>query len=566
MFRVFDPRGRGSAGEFITVSLTCLIVATPLMVIIDVKRGSPLAAPSLVGLWLVLGVMWIAAIRRVHDSDWTAPQATWMAGGPTILLFGITSLWFGVALPFWLVVLGAAVGALLISVGVLSSVTAGKSARPNRFGPDPARRETRVRRGSDDTTTLPAAPAAAWPIVDPRGRTSRSGFAAAFVLCLVFATPLVAITHSADRAGPIGIGLGVVGFVLAAALLLVASVRRSHDLNGGAGFGLLVGIGPLLCTPVLFIESLAVAPALYVGGLLTLGLLLMATGESVRGPTRYGPDPLKRLPPKRRAAHGEEFLKIRRRMKRLALPTLLFTDTDGPGFSKLGGDPELPGGLAWPSRERGPLSFLAQVDLAQAHERGGPDWLPQTGGLYLFAEADGGGGDGRAAVVLHAPEVSAIEPTPPPPGLPKFGARFGERRVALASFTSLPSLDALGIDVQEIDVEEDELDELSDLPTQAFKADRLHRLAGYPNEIQESRMALECELGSRGLDTGGSFERDADPKLLRAAKSWRLLLQVDSDPELGMMWGDTGMLYVFVREADARAGDFSKTWLISQSH
>ena len=79
-------------------------------------------------------------------------------------------------------------------------------------------------------------------------------------------------------------------------------------------------------------------------------------------------------------------------------------------------------------------------------------------------------------------------------------------------------------------------------------------------------MSLECELGSRGLDTGAIFKGGLDPKLLRAAKAWRLLFQIDSDPELGMMWGDTGMLYIFIREADARAGDFSKTWLISQTH
>lgn len=79
-------------------------------------------------------------------------------------------------------------------------------------------------------------------------------------------------------------------------------------------------------------------------------------------------------------------------------------------------------------------------------------------------------------------------------------------------------------------------------------------------------MTLECELGSRGLDTVNPFNESLDPTLLRAAKGWRLLLQIDSDPELGIMWGDAGMLYVFVREADARAGDFSRTWLIFQTH
>jgi uncharacterized protein YwqG len=31
------------------------------------------------------------------------------------------------------------------------------------------------------------------------------------------------------------------------------------------------------------------------------------------------------------------------------------------------------------------------------------------------------------------------------------------------------------------------------------------------------------------------------------------------------MWGDTGTLYVWVREQDARMGDFSRVWMIVQS-
>jgi uncharacterized protein YwqG len=44
-----------------------------------------------------------------------------------------------------------------------------------------------------------------------------------------------------------------------------------------------------------------------------------------------------------------------------------------------------------------------------------------------------------------------------------------------------------------------------------------------------------------------------------------LLLQVDSD-DVGMMWGDGGRLYFWIREQDARRADFSNVWMILQCY
>ena len=78
-------------------------------------------------------------------------------------------------------------------------------------------------------------------------------------------------------------------------------------------------------------------------------------------------------------------------------------------------------------------------------------------------------------------------------------------------------------------------------------------------------MAISCECYARGLFP---CDEKAPPtaEVVAAAASWRLLFQIDSDPDLNMNWGDGGMLYVFIREADARAGDFSKTVTLSQTY
>lgn len=572
MFRFLDPRGRANFGEFLTVSLICLVLATPLLGVVEARAADWLVIMSLVGLWALMIIMWIAGIRRIHDGDESAAFVVWIMSGPTIVLSGITLQGIGIHLPRWLIAAGL-VPSVLTAFLWFAFVQVRASPGGNRFGPKPKCLAPRL---STQSIVDEAAPVRRWPLVDPRGRTSRAGYIVGLVTCAMLALPLVALRNSSVAAPAWDEGIAWAAFMIAAGLLVVLSARRSNDLDhaqsaarrgSGAAFGVLVSFGPLLCAPALLGMGLSAVPALTFGGLLSLGLLLMATIDGHHGPNRHGPDPVRGRPPvKRRMAHTEDFLRIRRKMKREARTTLLLGDADTPGFSKLGGDPELPAGVTWPSNERGPLSFLAQVDLAQVHASGGPDWLPQTGAIYVFAEADGGGGDGRAAVVLRAPALPKVEATSPPADLPKFGARFEERRVALQTFTSLPSLDGLGVDVQEMDVEDDELDELSDLPTSEFPDVPLHRLGGHPNEIQDSRMALECELGRRGLDTAAMFEGDLEPKILRASKAWRLLFQIDSDPDIGMMWGDTGMLYVFIREADARAGDFSRTWLISQSH
>jgi uncharacterized protein YwqG len=48
------------------------------------------------------------------------------------------------------------------------------------------------------------------------------------------------------------------------------------------------------------------------------------------------------------------------------------------------------------------------------------------------------------------------------------------------------------------------------------------------------------------------------------AKDWKLLLQLASDEDTEMMWGDGGTLYFWIREADLPDRDFSKVWIILQ--
>jgi uncharacterized protein YwqG len=48
--------------------------------------------------------------------------------------------------------------------------------------------------------------------------------------------------------------------------------------------------------------------------------------------------------------------------------------------------------------------------------------------------------------------------------------------------------------------------------------------------------------------------------------SSRFLLQVDSDDAAGMMWGDAGMLYFWIRDDDLAARRFDRAWCVMQCY
>ena len=107
--------------------------------------------------------------------------------------------------------------------------------------------------------------------------------------------------------------------------------------------------------------------------------------------------------------------------------------------------------------------------------------------------------------------------------------------------------------------------EISDV---VYGATPYHQMGGYPHPVQGDGMELECQLASAGLYLGDpSGYEDVRAKALESgAGDWRLLLQMDSDDNLGVMWGDAGIIYFWIREDDARARRFDQAWLVLQCH
>lgn len=220
----------------------------------------------------------------------------------------------------------------------------------------------------------------------------------------------------------------------------------------------------------------------------------------------------------------------------------------------------MPKGVTWPAEHGRPRTFVAQFDLSELRAHNPPDWIAHEGRLYAFVDEDR---NGFADLVCMIYSVDPPGPAATPPhGIVK---TFRERRVGFEAYSSIPSLDWLGADLGEVDINSEELDQLAGAPDGPFGDHVQHRIGGYPSEIQEEQMAISCELMRRGLPP--QYEgTQITPAIARAEKQWRMLLQIDSDPALKMNWGDGGRLYVFIRETDALKGDFSKTVTISQTY
>ena len=105
-----------------------------------------------------------------------------------------------------------------------------------------------------------------------------------------------------------------------------------------------------------------------------------------------------------------------------------------------------------------------------------------------------------------------------------------------------------------------------DLCSSFFGGHPGHQLFGHPNPIQDNEMDLQAQLASNGLYLGDStgYNDPRTKELQKGRHDWIMLLQVDSDDEATMMWGDVGMLYFWIKKDDLKNKKFDNTWMILQ--
>ena len=234
------------------------------------------------------------------------------------------------------------------------------------------------------------------------------------------------------------------------------------------------------------------------------------------------------------------------------------------GQAKLGGLPDLPAGVDWPTWNKVPLGFIAQIHLNELSAEPGEPALPPAGWLYFFYDGRqqvyGDKPDDRGAwQVIYQPD-GPLSRAAAPSSLPD-ESRFKACAVTVAAETTLPQRPL--VFAPQLGWTPDEQHHYED-----FIEDRVvergtprHRLLGHADALQDD-MHLQCQLLSHGVPD----EQDPGAAALAAgALNWLLLLQVDSDDAAGMQWGSAGRLYFWIEQAALAARRFDNVWMVMQS-
>lgn len=222
------------------------------------------------------------------------------------------------------------------------------------------------------------------------------------------------------------------------------------------------------------------------------------------------------------------------------------------GASKIGGRPDLPKRQNWFKEDNGKsLSFLAQINFSQTKPYDRASLLPDRGIVYFFFSAGESHWGTRPddkdkfKVFYFDGDASAIRRKDWPEDLPA-EARFQSCDLEFTRSIGRPHNEVVFAHLPDEEAKADAL--LSSFPDQDTT-----KLLGHADYVQVP-MEGEChELASKVFGPNNNSPSD-----------WKLLFQIHSIGQAGMMWGDAGMLYFWIQQEDLKNKRFDRCWMILQ--
>ncbi|MBN8657932.1 MAG: DUF1963 domain-containing protein [Anaerolineae bacterium] len=236
------------------------------------------------------------------------------------------------------------------------------------------------------------------------------------------------------------------------------------------------------------------------------------------------------------------------------------------GASKVGGYPDLPNGHLYPTWKNEPLSFLAQINLADISEFDAASALPSSGVLSFFYSAiqetwgfdPKDKGSWQVYYFVNPKDLLRVE-------TPNDLSDEGLYSPCLLSFfeeLTIPPWESILI--EELGLNREEMDSYIIL-VEGITSDGgglVNRILGYPEQIQND-MQIECQMVSNGIYYGDA-KAHTHPRykeLMSGSTDWELLLQLDSEEDNAkMMWGDVGRVYFWIHREALEKREFGKVW------
>ncbi|WP_046233602.1 YwqG family protein [Paenibacillus algorifonticola] len=243
------------------------------------------------------------------------------------------------------------------------------------------------------------------------------------------------------------------------------------------------------------------------------------------------------------------------------------------GNSRVGGYPDLPPAMEWPTEASGKLMTpLAQLNLAEIAPACRQGWLPETGMLYFFCGMDEGAANIEHRIIfVQYPEQLAFRH----PGAATilediYETSFHPYKAAAVSAVELPNM--AYVDYEVIDFEEGSTDRYFELVAE-MQGDRITNwgtMFGYPtgqHHDAEEEAALfiladkTTEYDSEKvmkhlMDKLGRSRERAEAEI----EDMIMLLEIDSNEQVGYQWLDAGVIHFFIRKEDLLARNFSRTY------
>jgi uncharacterized protein YwqG len=234
------------------------------------------------------------------------------------------------------------------------------------------------------------------------------------------------------------------------------------------------------------------------------------------------------------------------------------------GASRIGGLPDLPPDMQWPTRNGRPCEFIAQINLSEASPYDVTGLLPKEGTLLFFY-------DGREYEDVHyqnfqkggetiryfTSDIAALERANYPEALQEL-QRYRVCSITFETDWMLPHWSEAAIRLEQqvlghlglgtygptnpmVDSYREMMWELE----RTIKDQDIHHLLGYPSPVIQDDPLYTLP---------GAWDNvKIDHDLL---KDWIYLLQISSDDGPGMLWGDISSIYYCIRRDDLIAWQF----------